>query len=582
MRYLNRLISTALLFFTSLSLADTALQSCGCDTNEIQINQRLQALAALPTGGVLTLAPGIFKTSSPIYTMPGSKNIYIIGAGKGATVIRPASTWMDIGESGGSAEISGAITFVSTSHFGVSNLTVDYQTYNPSNSANGIVASDSATAGGMHSSYGEIANVEILGNPGHHYLIWSFRAQHMLIHDNVINGNQFAYDPGYDSAGSSGTDHNGIEIAGGSDIVAYGNSVNNMAGAAFWIGSITGVPDQNISNIHFFNNTADSVSTLINFGTNYDTVAGASTATNIIFNHNSATNVWKYGIWGSHGTGSISAQPVARNVLFDGNVINMATTGGSTSPKGLHIAGFGGFNYLNFLNYRITNNLFNGVSASTASISPLNDISFVNNVDVIGNNFNSGTLSSTGYYTGLYITTSDNIKIDSNTINKANSNAIAIQSVSNFEVVANTLLNWALRTGDTGSSAIDFGDGISTKGLVANNRFHSSINTYSAIYDGNSSAVNQVDFIENNFIDSTQNGGLYALGNTTDSNIGTFTLSAASSYILSNSRIRAQSMILIEDATGTNTVTKITPSQGSATITFSSQNSDTFRYRIMN
>lgn len=559
----------------------------GCDgvADQVQINAAL--VAAGVSGGIVELSDGVFNTSSNIASY--ASNVFIKGQGKGLTIIRPAVGWASNITPGGYT-IGAAVAFVSgaaanLSNFGIVGVTVDKLTNNIS--CNGIVAISDNGDSTYYCDNGIIKENTVLGNGGPQYEIWTYRGKNIDIFNNYVDGGTTTYTAG---------DQQGIEVYGGENVRIFSNTVKNVRNVGILIQCISETPNSHCKRIHVFDNDIDTAGQAIQWASHYAVTNGAMDLMNIHIHDNTARNIFQYGLHGNHGTGNSSTPPKLYNINVHDNSVYMATTGGDTTPSGLYLRGDTATNRHEVYGYKVHHNEIFNVSPTlaTGSVVSMNLATFLSGVEITDNSFITpiALLQATAnsFYKGFLINTCSDIKFNRNKIDGCNDQALSLQTVTGFEIKDNDLRNWNnYNSGASGFSGINFDGGTSTTGVVSGNRGQPCsvgiANVNAIVSTAGATAVNEVDFINNGHISQTfANGLLYNLGsNTANCNLGTFTVSASATHTLANERIKDQSLILLQNETGTAYVITTNPANaGSADITFSASNSDTWRYRIIN
>ena len=556
---------------------------CTGTDDDAVINQALEDAAAAG-GGVVVLSDGIFSTSSNLIST--GDNVHITGQGATRTIIRAAADWIGTQTPGGYT-IGAIVAFTAgagsdLSGWSCTNLTVDKLTNDIE--ANGIVAIGDSIASLYVCTDGFVSGCRVLGNGGPQYEIWNYRGRNNRYLFNYVDGGASGYE--------DGSDQQGIEIFGGDRVLVFGNQIRNVKNVGILVQCVTSTPNSHCKNITVAGNDIEGAAIALGWGTDYGATNGPMDIENINIFGNNARNIYETALLGYHGTGNASTPPKSIGVNVHDNNIAMAATGGSATMRGLYLLGDTAHNRNILRGYKVHHNIITRVKPTvTGSVHPMNSLSLLAGFSVKDNDFITAIadLQATvnSFHVGVNISSCDNFEFNDNVIDGCNDQAINGITITNFEIKNNKCKNWNnYNGGTTGFAGIHLSSGTSSNGVISGNRgtpCTAGITSIGAFVSTNSAtAINEVDFTDNNVTTSAFTNGVYALANTANCNTGTFTVSASSTHTLTNSRIRNESLVLLQNESGTAQAVSVNPANGSAAITFSASNSDTFRYRVLN
>ena len=308
-------------------------------------------------GGTVYLPRGIYKISASLVVR---SNTRLVGAGRGATVIRGASGPVAAKIVNG-AGIYANIAMVAADRSSVEHLTVDNRTNGTD--ANGIaMLPDGVNYAGTPCSRCSVMNCEVFGFDTHQYLIWNLRGTVIRIVNNYCDGGV------RDMSGAVSLE--GIESFGGSNVVIRDNTVLN-----------TGVNGINIaSHPDYFQTGLRDISVVNNF------IKGS-------YN----------GIWCNTSLGAIATNNI-NGVQIRNNFVDQCVNAGfyfvgadGTSVDDMVVSG------------NVFRNTKNGIYISDRWLTAFRAVEIVNNAVL-----NSVASSST---IGVVLDGADNIQITDNTIN---------------------------------------------------------------------------------------------------------------------------------------------------------------------
>jgi parallel beta-helix repeat protein len=209
--------------------------------------------AATAGGGRVELPARTFNTCQPIVL---ASNVHLRGAGRGATVIRPAASLVGPLAGFGAAIVGSAVANVT-----VADLTLDQRTSNRVGNGIAFVPRNSDFSGTISTNI-LVENTQVIGAPvvgGHQYMIWNMRGQHVKILNNWIDG-------GFMALPSTPTAQEGIESYGGYDVTVAGNTVEGIAGTCLNFGS-AGHPNTRTVGLFIRDNYANRCGVGVNVGT---------------------------------------------------------------------------------------------------------------------------------------------------------------------------------------------------------------------------------------------------------------------------------------------------------------------------
>lgn len=260
--------SVALTLFVSASAH--AQCSFGCPTaDEVAVQQQLDAVAAAG-GGVVQLEARVYNICGPLIV---GSNTHLLGAGRGATIIRGSA--LATPKIIDNAEVIASIAAVAAKNVTISELTVDHATC--SRNSNGVSFLPSGVPGGGTETYNgtpvknsAISRIEVLGAPQFHsYMIWNLKGRHIRIVENWVDG-----------GASSFSNQEGIESFGGINVLISGNTVKNIGFACISIGN-AGIPASELFGVLASQNYLTDCTIGINLGTSVGAEAQSNYHTRI-------------------------------------------------------------------------------------------------------------------------------------------------------------------------------------------------------------------------------------------------------------------------------------------------------------
>ena len=177
------------------------------DTTALQAD--LDACAAAG-GGILFLPAGTYKISK---TLAIGTNTWLLGAGMGATTIRPAGTSLTSKSIAG-VSFYAVLATASTTGVHISDVAIDLRTNNTV--ANGIQINDHACSGSTSDVL--VERVKVMGIDAHEYLVYSVKANRVCVRNCNLEGA---------ASGASSSDNNCNECTGGTNVAAINNDCRN-------------------------------------------------------------------------------------------------------------------------------------------------------------------------------------------------------------------------------------------------------------------------------------------------------------------------------------------------------------------
>ena len=463
-------------------------------------------------GGVCFIPAGIYKVSN---TMLIGSNVHVVGAGRGATIIRPTEPVY------AGKDVNGAFIYMTLAMVGVSNasvrsLTVDHATNN--HVANGIGAQPDGE--GAFSTNCVIEDCELLFPPNNHsYMIWSFNAVGTKILHNYCDGA---------SPTDIECDCPGIEVYGGSDVLVDGNTVTRAGGDGIilWTDEL----GSDLERVRVTNNYVSVAQNGIRIFTSAD-----GDVKNILVANNHVTAPWVAGVKVTSNSGD-----VLDGLTVVGNVIDSAPTA---------ITIFGG-------------------AASKRILVAENSISSTTDADGAGiviadpNARISNNCIDTSAGHGIIAQTSAAVDVCNNTLASIQKIGIWFDTVTRGSILGNTVNHNAANDTNFGISCV------SSSYVNINNNAIDPVNvaTYAIYVNGcDACSVGAGNVIRH----TTAGAAQWVFNAGTNNNRFSFTLVALStSKTITNSLIHSTSRILLLQTAGAPLPFTLAPGGGSATMTF--------------
>lgn len=296
------------------------LTGCTAEDRQPEIQARIDAAHAAG-GGVVMLEAGVHPIGQTLLLRSG---VHLVGAGAGATVVRPLRRDLE-GLVVEGAAINAVIGMVAVDNVSVRALTLDLA--HQSVVDNGIaILPAGAKYRGRPSRDVTIRNVEVRARPTRHsYLIWNLRGERVRIVDNRVDGGVLAPD--------ADSQQEGIESYGGRDVAVIDNFVGNVGNACLNFGSAGG-PGTDTQRLVVRGNVLIGCRRGVHAGSAFDAEFGPQSPAGLLISGNVIENVWEAGV-------SLRANPgtTLRDVVVRGNLIRTVGVAGGPGAAGVLLQG---------------------------------------------------------------------------------------------------------------------------------------------------------------------------------------------------------------------------------------------------
>ncbi len=286
--------------------------------------------AAAAGGGVVYLPRGVYRITD---TLLVGSNVTVRGDGPGATILR-GKVGNYAGKTSGGTTIAATLAAVGANHVSVQGLTVDHQTN--LTTANGIAFLPASVVAqdyqGTPCTDVAVHGVEVFGNAPAQYLIWSFRSQRIKVTHCTLDG--------YWTNGASTQE--GIEIAGGYDVLVSKNQVKRIGNHAINVSPIATYDNMELDGLVVSDNVVQSSPIGIFLATYYEATDGAQNLSNVVVAGNVVRDCTDTGILMVTGTAGSTVENLAivDNEVSGGPVaIHLSGLGADTSHRNVLVAG---------------------------------------------------------------------------------------------------------------------------------------------------------------------------------------------------------------------------------------------------
>lgn len=268
------------------------------------------AAAAAAGGGVIELDDGTYYTNKS-FTVTAN-NVHVRAKNRRQATIVAVGTWVV-----DSAPATGVVSFVGASNVSCTGLRVDSRTNNIQ--INGIVFVCTGADGAGTPVNGYVCHDNYIScRLGHHYHLWSLRAQNGKITSNEIDGGNTGYVSGGDSQSQEG-----IELFGASNVEVSGNLVYGIGNAGiFAFCQTVNVANSSVSDVLIFGNTVHSCRLGIYLDNSSSTLAGGGYLRNVRVLGNTVNKCWSSHVF----VNSAGSDGYFENILIEGNTGLGATT----------------------------------------------------------------------------------------------------------------------------------------------------------------------------------------------------------------------------------------------------------------
>lgn len=448
-----------------------------------KIQAALDALGALPTGGKLVLNAGVFLISNTLHV---PSNVSVEGAGIGKTILRSTGvSFTGYTHSGGYTTYA-LLGMSGVTNVGIRHLTLDAFTNLTEISAVAITPSGlSGTVLSGFSSRITIEGILALGSVFHQYIIWNQGGTDIKILNNQVDGNVAT--PAF---AANFTDHNGIEVYGGTNVLIQGNTVRNVNYTGILVESAAGYTGANLNNknIVIANNFIENVSNGIEIQGISDV---AKTSTNRAEGVNVYGNTIKgytfngiklySNVAGSAGGGDKLADINIHNNSIDSNGVTAATNGYAVNIQFPASENF-------YRNIKFNNNTLTNILSPAASHSI--KMQYPRNIEMQGNYFVNANLS-----VALLIGPTDML-IANNIFDTYIGKSLEIQAATRVKIHGNIF-----KGGLTNTTYNVWFTSASTYCEVTNNSFN-TLNNYAQIVDHASSDYTKINGNKFNYVNA--------------------------------------------------------------------------------
>ena len=553
--------------------------------DNVAINAAIAAAGAAG-GGIIELVDGVYSLNNPILSRVS--NVYIKGAGIDKTIIRCSSTFTTLVTTAVIGFVPNTTHIVNYGVFG--GLTIDKRTN--AKDANGIAAQKNSLTDFLECYNGFFAGVKVLGNGSYSngpYEIWGQGVTGFSVFGCEADGNHPTF-----IAKATTSDHQGLELYGGSDVFFFNNAINNIAHISANIQTIAASYARSNENVHMWDNIFSTARTAIMVSAGFDATRGPADNIDIFIHNNVATKMALLGIYHSIGSGSLTRPPRLSNINIYQNNITMATVAQGAYDIQQAISIDNSATTVNFIDvneYDISDNTISLAQPITST--PIVRLGRIKNINFIGNVLFTPAASFTaGNVVGMLLSACANILIAKNKIDGARLYALQVQTSRLINIIDNEFYNYNLYAGGVAGVFMDAAGGGNRFIRIASNSVKTSTETSMASHINLGAATNDGITYENNRIVSNASavalygtgGGATNLVNTSLPPINRFTVAAAASFVLTDLRIKAESFIELQQVTGATAISigSVVCADGQATITFGASNSETFRFRVIN
>ncbi len=568
-----------------LSLPVTVIEPTGVN-DHIAINNAIIS-AGNAGGGIIELVEGLYIINNPIISR--KNNVYIKGAGIDKTIVRCSATFTTLVTTAPIGFVPDSANLLNYGVFG--GLTIDKRTNNIF--CNGIEARKPSTSSPWILKNGFFSAVKVLSSGSYSngsYESWGYGVNGFSMFGLDIDGNEATA-----LISTELTDHQGLEIYGGTDCFLFNNTVKNIGNIGILLQTIISETKHSIINCHAFNNTIEAVKRGVVTTATFDATNKNGNLIDVFVHDNIFTKISQHGLWLSSSSGDLVNPPLISNVHFYKNnfTFREKDDGAYTDANALLLSNYEATsNEFIYHDITVKNNKFYGCTPQ--GTSAIVRFSKVKNIEISGNSFE--TLSSEfGSFNvvGLLAIQCANLNISDNYINGSRLYGVQLQRCINIKLHNNTIKNYNLYAGGVSGIYIDG----TTDGNhfidIQNNKLETSVQTSIGrhINFGNSN---------NEFISHANNeyiGDIAMVGNLFDNINGAvqvlqstnphpkqFTMGGATSVTLADLEISANSIIELVKVSGSTAIdiVSIVPTDGSVTITFSGANSSKYFYRVIN
>jgi hypothetical protein len=438
-----------------ISVTDSGAAGDGTTDDTTACQAALDAVAALPYGGVCYFPPGVYLLSNCL--LVGS-HTHVLGAGTGITTLRGHAGGYP-GKTVNGHGITATLCACAKTYVTIEHLTVDHATN--ATEANGITFEcDQLDIQGTPVTHGVIRDCEVLGAASHQYLIWSLRSKHCRIEHCKLDGGIAAFPI---ANPTPGWNQEGIEICGGEDVTVQCCHVRRIGAQSIGAIAIANYDSLDLERITIIDNVIEGSTGGIGIAPFYDALYGAQNAIQILVARNKVYNVY--------GTGLTLATTVAgatfRDVCFSNNQVDLLNHGTNGIYCSLVTASEAQQEALLFDHNQIRNAAF----STGGAVLVMNAAG----VTLRGNEVYDSALHA------FYLVGNKDLRVESNKVKRSVGYAVNMYQCDDFEVSR----NWAE---DVNSAGLPGGPYYyafylvdSDRGLVKNNSYRASTTARDAI-----------------------------------------------------------------------------------------------------
>ena len=515
-------------------------------TDQEPVLQAALDFAAARGGGVVYLPEGVYGIARPLII---GSNVRLVGEGRGKSVLRSlVPTWEKVVQG---APVTAAVAMVAADRASISDLTVDMS--HAGTDSHGVVAVPAgAQFEGTVSTRCEISNIEVIGGGNFHaYLIWNLRGRDIRIVHNVVEGGLPSYTPG--------SEQEGIESYGGSNVMVAWNVVRNIGNAALNFGS-AGHPDTSLDGLTVIGNTVSNAGMGLNIGPALNPV-GPQNVYDVLISDNNFTNIWRTGVHVPTLAGT-----EIRGLRIEKNRIQ-AVGSDTVTGTGIYFKG----------QLQTDTAPASAASDNTVTLNHIEDVRGPNATGVLiirypNVHVTENTIRNVAH-SGVFATSALNLVVERNVIEDTFYHGLMSHGApSSVYVRDNTFIEW--NRGNQKVAGIAIHDAMS--GEIRNNEFRHRATPPSAIRVEASAAdvivFGNVLLSETLEEQSNPNSGFVPfVNNGARSNLGLFAVApGATEYTVQNLIVSPTSTVALIQTQGETIEASVTPDTGSFRVAFAS------------
>lgn len=492
-------------------------------------------------GGRVFIDPGIYDNTNSLLVYSNTT----VTCTPGTVILRGKA-----GAYAGSATIEGnkhyaTIGSIAASNVVIENLIIDHITN--STNANGIAI----VPGGVEPWDGTpcdncvIQHNTVLGMPFNwQYLIWAFKTTNTTIQHNTVDGGSTTYD--------ANGQQEGIEVAGGSNVLVFGNTCRNVSNNGIYVATAMTLNTQRIG-VRVIGNYTNACKNGIELGVGADATQSLE---DCIVSDNVCRNGWQTGIKLSLTTSAITrGLTIAHNRIYNCGWYGIwcQAQSAAVTSGGIIVDG----------NYCEKTNLALGYVIYIWNMTGVR----------VTNNF---VRDGIGY--GIFINTCTDVDVSGNRVESVGANGINIIACTRIVVDNNVLRNYNMLAAGTYEGILVATSSYTT---IRGNTFlcnPAKAETYAV----NLAATCSLTYLDGNRLEYAS--GFNPAFNTVyaaSSNVGQFDVDASATYALTNPMLRGGAMLHLVQQTGTPVAwTAVRFSNEVFNLVFSEAVTGHFRYKI--